>query len=113
MRTFAYNNRCVPATRISDYEPVSSLFKALANPVRAAIVHLLADQERTVSQLVENLGLPQPLVSQHLRVLRGALMVSTRRQGQEIWYSVCDQHVAHILGDAMKHTQEGKHDHDH
>ena len=103
----------VPAARISDYEPVSALFKALANPVRAAIVHLLSDRERTVGQLVEDLGLPQPLVSQHLRVLRGALMVATRRQGQEIWYSVCDQHVAHILGDAMKHTQEGKHDHDH
>ena len=103
----------VPAARISDYEPVSALFKALANPVRAAIVHLLSDRERTVGQLVEALGLPQPLVSQHLRVLRGALMDATRRQGQEIWYSVCDQHVAHILGDAMKHTQEGKHDHDH
>ena len=103
----------VPAARISDYEPVSALFKALANPVRAAIVHLLSDRERTVGQLVEALGLPQPLVFQHLRVLRGALMVATRRQGQEIWYSVCDQHVAHILGDAMKHTQEGKHDHDH
>lgn len=103
----------VPAARISDYEPVSGLFKALANPVRAAIVHLLSDGERTVGQLVEDLGLPQPLVSQHLRVLRGVLMVATRRQGQEIWYSVCDQHVAHILGDAMKHTQEGKHDHDH
>ena len=103
----------VPAARISDYEPVSALFKALANPVRAAIVHLLSDRERTVGQLVEALGLPQPLVSQHLRVLRGAQMVATRRQGQEIWYSVCDQHVAHILGDAMKHTQEGKHDHDH
>ena len=103
----------VPAARISDYEPVSALFKALANPVRAAIVPLLSDRERTVGQLVEALGLPQPLVSQHLRVLRGALMVATRRQGQEIWYSVCDQHVAHILGDAMKPTQEGKHDHAH
>lgn len=113
MQIFAYNNGGVSATRISEYEPVSGLFKALANPVRAAIVHLLSDQERTVGQLVEDLGLPQPLVSQHLRVLRGALMVATRRQGQEIWYSVCDQHVAHILGDAMKHTQEGKHDHDH
>ena len=103
----------VPAARISDYETVSALFKALANPVRAAIVHLLSDRERTVGQLVEALGLPQPLVSQHLRILRGARMVATRRQGQGVWYSICDQHVAHILGDAMKHTQEGKHDHDH
>ena len=57
--------------------------------------------------------MPQPLVSQHLRILRGARMVATRKQGQGVWYSICDQHVAHILGDAMKHTQEGKHDHDH
>ena len=113
MRIFAYNNVGVPAVRISEYEPVSGLFKALANPVRAAIVHLLSIQERTVGQLVEELGLPQPLVSQHLRVLRGARMVATRRQGLGIWYSICDQHVAHILGDAMKHTREGNHDHDH
>ena len=103
----------VSSTRISGYEPVSGLFKALANPVRAAIVHLLSSEERTVGQLVNELDLSQPLVSQHLRILRGARMVATRRQGKEVWYSICDQHVAHILGDAMKHTQEGKHDHDH
>ena len=113
MQKFAYKNRGMSRTKIAEYEPVSSLFKALANPVRAAIVHLLSNREHTVGQLVEELGLPQPLVSQHLRILRGARMVATRKQGQGVWYSICDQHVAHILGDAMKHTQEGKHDHDH
>ena len=113
MQTFAYKNGGMSGTKVAEYEPVSSLFKALANPVRAAIVHLLSIREHTVGQLVENLGLSQPLVSQHLRILRGARMVATRRQGQGVWYSICDQHVAHILSDAMKHTQEGKHDHDH
>ena len=108
MQKFAYKNRGMSRTKIAEYEPVSSLFKALANPVRAAIVHLLSIREHTVGQLVEDLGLSQPLVSQHLRILRGARMVATRRQGQGVWYSICDQHVAHILGDAMKHTQEGK-----
>ena len=88
MQTFAYKNKNVSGTKVAEYEPVSSLFKALANPVRAAIVHLLSNREHTVGQLVEELG-------------------------QGVWYSICDQHVAHILGDAMKHTQEGKHDHDH
>ena len=69
MRTFAYKNRGMSGTRISEYESVSAFFKALANPVRAAIVHLLSVQERTVGQLVEELGLAQPMVSQHLRVL--------------------------------------------
>ncbi|MDO5067109.1 MAG: metalloregulator ArsR/SmtB family transcription factor [Propionibacteriaceae bacterium] len=103
----------MPNALIDDYEPVAAFFKALSNPVRAAIVHLLSTQERTVGQLVEELGLAQPLVSQHLRVLRGSSMVATRRQGQEIWYRICDQHIAHVVGDALKHTQEGTHDHDH
>ncbi len=113
MQIFAYKNGGMSGTKVAEYEPVSSLFKALANPVRAAIVHLLSIREHTVGQLVEDLGLPQPLVSQHLRILRDTRVVATRRQGQGVWYSICDQHVAHILGDAMKHTQEGKHDHDH
>ncbi|MDO5094853.1 MAG: metalloregulator ArsR/SmtB family transcription factor [Propionibacteriaceae bacterium] len=98
--------------RVSDYESASTLFKALANPVRVAIVHILAQEERTVGQLVTELDLTQPLVSQHLRVLRGANLVATRRQGQEIWYRICDLHVAHVVGDAITHTQEESHDHD-
>ena len=113
MQTFAYKTRGMSGTKVAEYEPVSSLFKALANPVRAAIVHLLSIREHTVGRLVEGRGLPQPLGSQHLRILRDTRVVATRRQGQGVWYSICDQHVAHILGDAMKHTQEGKHDHDH
>ncbi len=95
----------------SDYEQVAEFFKALANPVRAAIVHALASQERTVSQLVEELMLPQPLVSQHLRVLRGAHMVATTRRGQEIVYRILDQHIAHVVGDAYTHIQEEHLDH--
>ena len=113
MQAFAYKNVGMPNARIADYEPVAAFFKALSNPVRSAIVHLLSSEERTVGQLVEDLGLAQPLVSQHLRVLRGASMVATRRQGQEIWYRICDQHIAHVVGDALNHTQEESHDHDH
>ncbi len=94
------------AVRLSDYEPVTAFFKALANPVRAAIVDLLSRQEYTVSQLVDQLGLAQPLISQHLRILRNAHLVATRRRGQEIWYRICDQHVAHVVSDAIKHTEE-------
>lgn len=98
-------------TRVSDYDSASAMFKALANPVRVAIVHLLTQKERTVGQLVTELDLTQPLVSQHLRVLRGTNLVATRRQGQEIWYRICDSHVAHVVGDALTHTQEEPHDH--
>ena len=48
----------------------------------------------------------QPLVSQHLRVLRGAGVVRTRRRGREIAYSLTDQHLAHIAIDAVRHSEE-------
>jgi DNA-binding transcriptional ArsR family regulator len=56
--------------------------------------------------LVDTLGAPQPLVSQHLRVLRGAGIVRGSRRGREIAYSLTDEHVAHIVADAVSHSRE-------
>ncbi len=57
-------------------------------------------------ELVDVLGLAQPLVSQHLRVLRGARLITGRREGREIRYSLVDDHVAHIVTDAITHAKE-------
>jgi DNA-binding transcriptional ArsR family regulator len=89
------------------YEPAGDLLRALAAPIRVAIVTALADGERCVHELVEQLGAPQPLVSQHLRVLRGAGVVRGSRRGREIAYSLVDEHVAHIVADAVSHAGEG------
>jgi DNA-binding transcriptional ArsR family regulator len=48
----------------------------------------------------------QPLVSQHLRVLRTSRIVTARRQAREIEYSLVDDHVAHIVLDAIRHAAE-------
>jgi DNA-binding transcriptional ArsR family regulator len=58
--------------------------------------------------LVDTLAVPQPLVSQHLRVLRGAGVVSGARRGREIVYSLTDQHIAHIVADAISHAGESR-----
>ena len=68
--------------------------------------------EQTVTSLVAQLGISQPLVSQHLRVLRGARLVVTERRGREIAYSLGDDHVAHVFLDALNHSQETHHDDD-
>ncbi|ARD41645.1 ArsR/SmtB family transcription factor [Actinomyces gaoshouyii] len=89
---------------------VIRLFKALANPVRATIIHRLTRGNADVTELVELTGVSQPLVSHHLRVLREAHLVEARRDGRRQSYSIIDEHVAHIVLDAIKHTKE--HDHD-
>lgn len=88
------------------YEAAGELLRALAAPVRVAIVTELAGGQRCVHELVDALGVAQPLVSQHLRVLRGAGVVRGARRGREIAYSLVDEHVAHIVADAVSHAGE-------
>jgi len=88
------------------YEAAGDLLRALAAPARLAIVVELAVAPCHVHELVERLGMSQPLVSQHLRVLRGARLVGVERRGREAVYSLTDHHVAHIVADAVNHVKE-------
>ena len=82
------------------------LLRALAAPVRIAIVLQLLDSPRCVHDLVDALGVTQPLISQHLRVLKSAGVVEGERKGREVLYSLVDDHLAHIVVDAVAHVQE-------
>jgi DNA-binding transcriptional ArsR family regulator len=88
------------------YAAAGELLRALAAPLRIAIVTELGDGERCVHELVDALGVSQPLVSQHLRVLRSAGVVRGQRRGREIAYTIADAHVAHIVADAVSHARE-------
>ena len=95
-------------TGYEGYEGAGELLRALSAPIRVAIVDELGAGERCVHELVEKLGAPQPLVSQHLRVLRGAGVVRGARRGREIAYSLVDDHIAHIVRDAVSHAREAR-----
>jgi ArsR family transcriptional regulator, zinc-responsive transcriptional repressor len=82
------------------------LLRALAAPVRIAIVLQLRDGERCVHELVEALDVAQPLISQHLRVLKSAGVVFGERHGREVVYRLVDDHLAHIVVDAVEHVEE-------
>ena len=66
----------------------ADLLKALSHPKRLEIVHLLRDQELSVSEIQEMLGLSQSNLSQHLMVLRSVGVVITKRNGKQIYYSL-------------------------
>lgn len=87
-------------------QPASDLLRALASPVRIGIVRELSQGGKYVHELVSALGVSQPLVSQHLRVLRTSRIVTARRQAREIQYVLTDDHVAHIVLDAIRHSRE-------
>lgn len=87
-------------------QPAVDLLKALAAPVRLAVVEELARSPRCVHELVEVLEVSQPLVSQHLRVLRGAGLVTTGRRGREVEYALADEHVVHVVLDVLRHADE-------
>jgi ArsR family transcriptional regulator, arsenate/arsenite/antimonite-responsive transcriptional repressor len=68
--------------------PLNSVFKALGDPTRMAILQLLREQSRTPSELLERIRVTQPTLSHHLDILKRADLVETRREGQYIHYSL-------------------------
>ncbi|ALJ20863.1 ArsR/SmtB family transcription factor [Microbacterium sp. No. 7] len=93
-----------------DAEPglveAAQLFKVLGNESRLWLLRLIGDEPRTVGALTEATGMSQPLVSQHLRTLRQAGLVSASRAGKEVVYRLDDLHVAHVVADALAHVRE-------
>src|SRR6516165_1467729 len=87
-------------------EAAGELLRALAAPVRIAIVLHLLESQRCVHELVDALGVPQPLVSQHLRILKAAGVVEGERSGREVLYRLVDHHLAHIVTAAVTHAGE-------
>ena len=73
---------------LSTARDLKAHFVGLANPTRLAIISLLAQREIQGSDLARKLKLSQPLLSWHLRVMRRAGLIATRRVGREILCSL-------------------------
>src|SRR5215213_7866589 len=71
-----------------DLEQLTSLFRLLSDKTRLNILFLLSEGERNVTSLCEVLKLPQPTVSHHLGLLRMNNVISNRRSGKQVFYSL-------------------------
>ncbi len=80
----------------------AEFFRALAHPVRIRLLELLAGGERSVQDLQQALGLDQPAVSQHLAVLRGKNIVTTRKVGTTVNYALGDPLITELLRTARE-----------
>ncbi|KAB8139161.1 winged helix-turn-helix transcriptional regulator [Gracilibacillus oryzae] len=83
---------------------VSQTFKALSDPTRIRILHLLFHKEYPVNGIAENLQLRQSTVSHQLRFLKNLRLVKYRREGTTLYYSHDDEHVMHMLKQTIDHA---------
>lgn len=84
------------------------ILSALGNEVRLKLLLCLYKKEKNVSELIGNCGLSQSAVSQHLDKLRQAGLVTTRKEGKEIYYSLASQKVGKISKELMLFLEEVK-----
>jgi ArsR family transcriptional regulator, zinc-responsive transcriptional repressor len=83
---------------------VSQIFKALGDPTRIRILNLICCEEMSVNDMAEQLGMNQSAVSHQLRLLKTLEIVKFRREGTTLFYSVADDHILHLLHQAIEHA---------
>src|SRR5215213_2210226 len=98
---------CADTQRLASHLPEDQvdlaveLFRMLADPTRVQVLWALVSREMAVNDLVEHVGKPGPAVSQHLARLRLARVVQTRREGNQVFYRLENDHVRRLLTDAV------------
>jgi DNA-binding transcriptional ArsR family regulator len=79
----------------------NQVFKALADATRREILRLLSHNEMTAGELAQRFDMTKPTMSHHFTVLKEAELIRSRREGQQIWYSVDTTVVQDVLAWAM------------
>lgn len=96
-----------------DYHPideqlldvVSQTFKALSDPTRIKILHLLFHKECSVNEIAERLEMHQSSISHQLKYLKQLRLVKNRREKTTYYYSPDDYHVMNVLEQTIEHTK--------
>ncbi len=97
------------ARAMKDDEAVGLLaetFKLLGDPTRVRIAYALAREELCVCDIATLLGMSQSAVSHSLRALRQMKLVRFRKEGKIAYYTLDDEHIAHLLDEGFRHVEE-------
>lgn len=88
----------IPQTLVQEITQLHADFcSALADPTRLILLYALASGPRIVSELTNEMGIPQPTISRHLKILRDRGMVHANRQGMSVQYSLADRRIVDAL----------------
>jgi ArsR family transcriptional regulator, zinc-responsive transcriptional repressor len=89
--------RHVPLLQDEHYHSVAFLAKSLSDENRLRIILCVSSGKKSVSSIVEELGLSQPLVSHHLKGLKRSLLVKIERNGPFIYYELVDPRILEVI----------------
>jgi DNA-binding transcriptional ArsR family regulator len=79
------------------YQLKAEFFKTLGHPARIRVLELLSEREHTVAEMLPEVGIEPAHLSQQLSVLRRAGLVTSRKEGSSVRYSLTNPHVAELL----------------
>jgi ArsR family transcriptional regulator len=82
---------------------VAELFRAFSDTSRVRIMSALLDGEKNVSTLAKLVGITESAVSHHMRGLRQMHIVTARRDGKEVYYSITDLHIIALFQQGVEH----------
>lgn len=85
---------------------VAELFKNFSDSTRIRILYSLFKQERSVNEIAELLNMNQSAISHQLRLLKNSKLVSNRKEGKIVYYSLSDDHVYNIINQGIEHVNE-------
>ena len=87
-------------------QDLGDLFKIFGDTTRIKIMYALYEGEMCVCAISELLCMTQSAISHQLKTLKDANLVSARREGKEMYYSLSDEHVKSIIAEGFEHITE-------
>lgn len=86
---------------------MANVFKALSDPTRREILKLLKNKDMNAGEISDQFNMSKPSISKHLDILREAELISSKKQGQFIIYSINTTILQEVLGEFLSFFEEG------
>lgn len=87
---------------------LANLYKIIGDPTRVKILYTLEDNELCVCDICVLLNMTQSAISHQLKVLKNARIVKNRREGENVFYSLDDDHIRKLFSTGLEHIKEEK-----
>ena len=91
---------------IEELYDLAEFFKVFGDSTRIRSLCVLLDKEICVADIAAELDMTQSAISHQLRILKASRLVSSRREGKQIFYSLADEHVRLIISMGLEHINE-------